>query len=122
MFKYVSWAFALLVAILVSGCYTDFGPVDLASEPVIRPYVATRLQPGDRIKVTVYGEDTLNGVYDVDPSGFVSLPLAGDVKAAVQTKAELQRVITAKYHSEYLQNPQVTVDFVAFRPIYVLGE
>ena len=122
MVKYFSLAFVFAVGLLVSGCYTDFGPVELASEPVIHPYVATRLQPGDRIKVTVYGEDNLNGVYDIDPSGNVSLPLAGTIRAAGRSKAELQRDITAKYKSDYLQNPKVTVDVVAFRPFFVMGE
>jgi protein involved in polysaccharide export with SLBB domain len=122
MVKYFSLAFVFAVGLLVSGCYTDFGPVELASEPVIRPYVVTQLQPGDRIKVTVYGEDNLNGVYDIDPAGNVSLPLAGTLRAAGRTKADLQRQITAKYKSDYLQAPKVTVDVVAFRPFYVMGE
>jgi protein involved in polysaccharide export with SLBB domain len=122
MVRYLSWAAALVIGLLVAGCYTDFGPVVPAANPVIAPYVATRLQPGDRIKVTVYGEENLNGVYDIDPSGFVSLPLAGNILAAGRTKLELQRTITARYHSEYLQNPQVTVDIVSFRAISVIGE
>ena len=122
MFKYLSCGFALAMGLLVSGCYTDFGPVVVAPEPVVRPYVATRLQPGDRIKVTVYGEDSLNGVYDIDPSGNVSLALAGTIKAAGRTKSELQRDIMAKYKSDYLQDPKVTIDVVAFRPFYIMGE
>jgi protein involved in polysaccharide export with SLBB domain len=122
MFKYVSWAFALLVGLLVSGCYTDFGPVELARDPIDRPYVATHVRPGDRIKVTVYGEDSLNGIYDIDPQGNVTIPLAGTIKAAGRTKAELQQAITAKYRSGYLQDPKVTVDIVSFRPVYLMGE
>jgi polysaccharide export outer membrane protein len=122
MVRYWSWAVALVIGLQVAGCYTDFGPVVPAPDPTLQPYVATRLEPGDRIKVTVYGEDNLNGVYDVDPAGYVSLPLAGNVKAAGFTKLELQHTIAARYHSEYLQNPQVTVDVVAFRSITVIGE
>ena len=122
MFKYLSWGFALAIGLLVSGCYTDFGPVALAPDPVVHPYVPTHLQTGDRIKVTVYGEDSLNGVYDVDPQGNVTLALAGTIRAAGRTKSELQRDITAKYKSDYLQDPKVTVEFVAFRPISIMGE
>jgi protein involved in polysaccharide export with SLBB domain len=123
MVRYISRALVLAIGLLVSGCYTDFGPVELASEPVSRPYVPAQLAPGDRIKVTVYGEDNLNGVYDIDPAGNVSLPQAGTIRAAGRSKAELQREITAKYRSEqYLQEPKVTVDFVAFRPFYIMGE
>jgi protein involved in polysaccharide export with SLBB domain len=122
MDRYYSWAVALVIGLQVAGCYTDFGSVVVAEEPVVRPVETTHLQPGDRIKVTVYGEENLNGVYDVDPSGAVSLPLAGAIRAAGRTRSELQREITAKYRSEYLQDPKVTVDFVAFRPFYVMGE
>jgi protein involved in polysaccharide export with SLBB domain len=122
MFRYASWAFALVLGLLVSGCYTDFGPVALAPDPIVRPYVASRIQSGDRIKVSVYGEDSLNGIYDVDPSGNVTVPLAGTVRAVGRTKAELQREIAAKYKSDYLQDPKVTVDVVAFRPFYLMGE
>jgi protein involved in polysaccharide export with SLBB domain len=122
MVRYWSWAVAIVIGLQVAGCYADFGPVVPAPDPIVQSYVPTRLEPGDRIKVTVYGEDNLNGVYDVDPAGYISLPLAGNIKAAGSTKLELQRTIAARYHSEYLQNPQVTVDVVAFRPVAVMGE
>jgi polysaccharide export outer membrane protein len=122
MIKYFFWAIVLVIGLQMAGCYTEFGPVVYAENPVDRPYVPTHLQAGDRIKVTVYGEENLNGVYDIDPSGFVSLPLAGNVQASGRTKLELEQTITAKYRSEYLQNPNVTVDVVAYRPVYVFGE
>jgi polysaccharide export outer membrane protein len=111
-----------VIGLQVAGCYSDYGMVMPAENPVARPIVATDLQPGDRLKVTVYGEENLNGVYDIDPWGNVSLPLAGTIQAAGRTKRELEREITTKYRSEYLQNPKVTVDFVAFRPFYMMGE
>jgi len=122
MFKWLSWAFVLVIGLSVAGCYTDFGPVEVAQNPVERPYIPTRIQSGDRIKVTVYGEDSLNGVYDVDPSGNVTVPLAGTVRAAGRSKGELQRDITAKYKGEYLQDPKVVVEVVGFRPFYLMGE
>lgn len=122
MIRYWSWAAALLIGLQVAGCYTDFGPVVTPTEPIPREYTSTRLHVGDRIKVTVYGEENLNGVYDVNPSGDVSLPLAGAVRAAGRTTVELQHDITRRYKSEYLQNPQVTVDIANFRPFFVMGE
>lgn len=122
MARFLSWVAVLVIGLQLAGCYTDFGPVVPAKDPTGTPFVATQLEPGDRIKVTVYGEDNLNGTYDVDPSGFVSLPLAGNVKAAGLTQLQLQQVITQAYQSKYLQAPQITVDVVAFRPISVIGE
>jgi protein involved in polysaccharide export with SLBB domain len=80
------------------------------------------LQGGDKIRVTVYGEDKLSGEYEIDPGGFVSLPLAGTVKAAGLTKAQLELDLSKKFRGEYLRNPKVTVDIATFRPFYVLGE
>ena len=111
----------LVLGSILSGCVTDLGPV-AAYNGTIPVAVSPVLQRGDRIKVTVYGEDNLNGVYDIDPSGVVSLPLAGVVRAAGRTKLELQREIARRYKSEYLQDPKVTVEVANFRPFYVLGE
>ena len=83
---------------------------------------AMRLQAGDKIRVTVFGEDKISGEYDLDPSGFVSLPLAGTVKASGFSKMELEEALATKLKSNYLKDPKVTVDVVSFRPIYVLGE
>jgi polysaccharide export outer membrane protein len=91
-------------------------------EPIATTYASTRISVGDRIKVTVYGEDNLNGVYDVDPAGNVSLPLAGTIRAAGHSKRDLEREITRRYRSDFLQDPKVTVDFAAYRPFYVMGE
>jgi polysaccharide export outer membrane protein len=82
-----------------------------------------RLQAGDKLKITVFGEDKLTGEYEVDPGGSVSLPLAGTVQAAGLTKPELEQLLAKKFASEkYLRSPKVTVEIAAFRPFYVLGE
>jgi protein involved in polysaccharide export with SLBB domain len=122
MFRYWSWAAVLLIGFQVAGCYTDFGPVMVPIDPVPIAYTSTALHVGDRIKVTVYGEENLNGVYDVNPAGNVALPLAGSVRAAGRTTTELQREITRLYKSEYLQSPKVTVDIAILRPFFVMGE
>jgi protein involved in polysaccharide export with SLBB domain len=68
-----------------------------------------RLQPGDWIKVTVFGEPSLSGDFQIDPTGSVLLPLAGPTKAAGMAPAELADALTKKYRSEYVRNPKVTV-------------
>jgi len=86
------------------------------------PVSSPHLQGGDKIRVTVFGEDKLTGEYDIDPGGFVSLPLAGTLHAGGLTKSELEVVLTKKFQSSYLRDPKVTVDIANFRPFYVLGE
>ncbi len=83
---------------------------------------APTLQAGEKIKVTVFGEDRLTGEYEIDPAGYVSLPLAGTIKAAGLTKPQLEQELSKKFRGEYLRNPKVTVDVATFRPFYILGE
>lgn len=89
----------------------------LASAPA-----APRLQGGDKIRVTVFGEDKLTGEFEIDPGGFVSLPLAGTIRAVGLTKTELEQDLSKRFKSDYLRNPKVTVDIATFLPFYVLGE
>jgi polysaccharide export outer membrane protein len=120
------WGLAAIVAIglQVAGCYTDYGPVAATPDPILpSSSVATRLQSGDTVKVTIYGEDALTGPYVINPAGDLSMPLVGNVRAAGITKSELEREITRRYSAgKYLQEPKVTVDVLAYRPIFVLGE
>jgi polysaccharide export outer membrane protein len=80
------------------------------------------LQSGEKIKVTVFGEDRLSGEYEIDPGGYVSLPLAGTVRAAGLSKQEFELALTKKFQGEYLRDPKVTVEVSSFRPFYILGE
>lgn len=121
MLRRLSLAALFGIGLPVAGC-TTYGPVVVSPEPISVVYASTRLQAGDKIKVTVYGEDNLNGIYDIDPAGNVSLPLAGTVRAAGRTKRDLERTITSRYKSDFLQDPKVTVDIVTLRPFYVMGE
>ena len=81
------------------------------------------LQAGEKIHVTVYGESTLSGDYQIDPSGLVSLPLAGTIKAAGLTQQQLERDLEQRLSAtNYLTNPKITVSVSEFRPFYILGE
>src|SRR6266516_5688312 len=81
-----------------------------------------RLAPGDKVRVTVFGEDKLSGEYQIDNAGSLSLPLAVTIPAAGQPKSELEQSLTKQLQGEYLRNPKVTVEVTNFRPFYVLGE
>jgi polysaccharide biosynthesis/export protein len=81
-----------------------------------------RYAPGDKIRVVVYGEDSLTGEYEVDSNGFITLPLAGSIKASGLTNVQLERSIRSKLKKADLLDPRVTVESTDFRPFYVLGE
>ena len=84
--------------------------------------VAYKLDSGDKVKVTVYGEDDLSGEFDVDGSGNVRLPLIGQVKAAGLTQHEFETAVEAQLAQGYLINPKVSVEVTSYRPFTILGE
>jgi protein involved in polysaccharide export with SLBB domain len=123
--KQVRWAIVFLTGLQLAGCYTEYGPVELEPRPVSLSgsAVATHLQPGDRLKITVYGEEALTGEYDINPNGYVLMPLIGAIRAAGRTQVEFGRDIAGSYRRRgLLQDPNVTVAVITFRPFYVLGE
>ena len=122
--KAVGLAVSIAVLMLCGGCQNP-PAVASAPESVASIDQATGiplLQTGEKIKVTVFGENNLSGDYVIDPGGFVSLPLAGTIKASGKTKLVLERELAKKFRGEFLRDPKVTVEVVEFRPFYVLGE
>lgn len=118
---------AILVALCFCGCSSTEPTLQHASAGELRAMAAAatsapRLQRGDKIRIVVYGEDKVGGDYEIDPGGFVTMPLAGTVHAAGLTTAAFQRLLTKKLRSEYLKDPQVTVEVITFQPVYVMGE
>ncbi len=80
------------------------------------------LGPTDRVRVKVYGEPEITGEYEVDANGNVSIPLAGQVRAVGQTTRQLERSIVAALSKGIVRDPRVSVEMLAYRPFYILGE
>lgn len=126
MIRWNTIALLFCLGLSVSACETgaSLGRATVDEQSAIKVAAASgpTLQAGEKIKVIVFGEDRLTGEYEIDPAGFVALPLAGTIKAAGLTKAELEKALAKKFSGEYLRNPKVTVEVSAFRPFYILGE
>jgi polysaccharide export outer membrane protein len=113
------------LCLLASGCSgINAKPVTEAERQALEKAAAgsPQLQAGEKIHVTVDGEAALSGDYQIDPSGFVALPLAGTIKAAGLTPHDLEQELTKKFSSGYLKNPKITVGIAEFRPFYIVGE
>lgn len=80
------------------------------------------LGAGDSVRITVYQEPELTGVYAVGPDGAISMPLLGTVDAAGRTTSELARVIADRLSDGFLQGANVAAEIAAFRPYYIYGE
>lgn len=115
---------SLLGALALGACSTsaiDNAPMAQPAEASLPPSALT-LSPGDTIRVTVFNEGQLTGSYQIDDDGFVSLPLAGTVKAAGLTKVDFEKLLASKLRGDYLTNPRITVEIASFRPYFILGE
>lgn len=80
------------------------------------------LGPGDKVRVTVFQHDELSGVFEVDSSGRVALPLIRGVQAVGMSVPEFESVIIARLAQQKLLDAKVSVDLVKTRPVCVLGE
>lgn len=83
------------------------------------PYL---LDTGDRLRVFVYGQPNLSRQYTVDHSGIITVPLIGAVHARGLTTSALEKAIRNKLGTQYVRDPQVTVDIAQNRPFFILGE
>lgn len=81
-----------------------------------------RLAVGDRVKVTVFGHEDLSGEFEVSATGHIVMPLIRDVQARDRTIAELEVAIVDALSPEYLKQPRVGIEVLAYRPLYIVGE
>jgi protein involved in polysaccharide export with SLBB domain len=97
---------ALAIGLGVCGCSSASR---LGEQQQTMAPTSLALQAGDWIKVTVAGETSLSGDFQIDPTGTVLLPLAGPTKAAGMTPTALAEALTKKYRTEYVKDPKVSV-------------
>jgi len=81
-----------------------------------------RIGIGDKLKISVYGEDNLSGPVEVNAYGQVSLPLIGEMPATGMAINEFRDSVARRLADGYIKNPKVTVEMTNYRPIYVHGE
>jgi polysaccharide biosynthesis/export protein len=80
------------------------------------------LDSGDKLRIVVFGQDTLSNNYTVDAQGQVSLPLIGAVPARGLTTAQLSASIASRLKQSFIRDPSVAVEIETYRPFFVLGE
>jgi protein involved in polysaccharide export with SLBB domain len=80
------------------------------------------LGSGDRVKITVYGETDLSGVFEVSGTGRIAYPLIDDVEVGGKTIRELEKNVVMKLRNGYLRKLRVSIEVTNNRPFYILGE
>jgi polysaccharide biosynthesis/export protein len=140
--RHVRLAILLLAALAVAGCARTVvpaavapggpgglgygappppppAPVNLVAGAPLPPYT---LDSGDRLRVVVFGQDSLTNSYGVDAAGNITLPLIGAVRARGLTTAELSGALAARLRQGFLREPHVAVEVELYRPFFILGE
>ena len=81
-----------------------------------------RLAPGDKVAISVFGEDDLSINVTLANDGILKYPFLGDIRVTGLTLPELERTIADGLRGDYLINPDVTVSIQQYRPFYLNGE
>jgi len=80
------------------------------------------LSTGDKLRIIVFGQDSLSNIYQVDAAGRITMPLIGAVSVGGMTTASAGGAIEAKLKGGYIREPKVTVEVDTYRPFFILGE
>jgi len=130
MQRFQSLSLVIALATALSGLFTETGlaqsrgtsrtaHAETSSDSSSPSYV---LGPSDRVRLRVYGENDISGDYEVDTNGYVSVPLAGRVRAAGLTTRQLERTVAAALSKGLLRDPRVNIEIASYRPFFILGE
>jgi polysaccharide export outer membrane protein len=109
----------MMSGLAVAGC-TNYAKPKPAFHQVLTE--AYRLDAGDRLRVTVFGQADLTNSYTVDQAGYIAMPLIGGVPARGATAPDLEQAIATKLRSGFLRNPDVSVEVEQYRPFFIMGE
>jgi len=117
LFRFV--CLAAVAATLLAGC-SSYRPAPAAFHEALNyPY---QLGAGDRVRVTVFEQESLTNTYSVDQSGYIAFPLVGAVPARGRTAQQIEGSLAEKLRQGYLRDPDVSVEVDRYRPIFVMGE
>ncbi len=81
-----------------------------------------RVGAGDKLGVRVAGEQDLTGEFVVDATGVLSMPYVQSVPVAGLNTGEIEQLIERRLKAGYLRDPKVSVQAIALRPFYIMGE
>lgn len=80
------------------------------------------LGAGDKISISVYGEEDMEKELILSDAGTVSYPFLGEFKAKGLTVGQLEGLITRRLKEGYFIDPRVSVSIKEYRKFFVSGE
>jgi polysaccharide export outer membrane protein len=119
MNRSVALCHAALALVVLAGC-SSYRPAPAGfHQALTQPY---QLGAGDRVRITVFEQESLTNTYSVDQSGYLAFPLVGAIPARGQSAQQLESAIAAKLRQGFVRDPDVSVEIDRYRPIFVMGE
>ena len=113
MFRVCSFVFA--------GFWAFFAVAYLAN--VASAQGSYRLGTGDKLKVTVFGEEDASGEYEIDAAGTISVRLLSRMHVKGMTVSEVEQTLYDQYRARNVfKNPRISIELVNLRPFFILGE
>jgi polysaccharide biosynthesis/export protein len=103
--------------IALAGCAHTPQPATYLVEQT-GPY---RLDSGDVLRVTVYGDPELSATYRIDDAGSIAMPLVGSVPTRGLTAENAAARITSALAAGFMRNPNVAVEVAEYRPFFIQG-
>ncbi len=118
--KTLTLAMAMITSAFLSSCAApgDYRP-ELFAASANEPYT---LAAGDRLRIIVFGQESLSNTYSVDGAGRIAMPLIGSVPVQGRTVPDVEHEIAAQLRNGFIREPRISVEVEAFRPFFVLGE
>lgn len=79
---------------------------------------------GDVLSLTVFGEESISGKYEIEEDGTVNIPPLGRIKVEGLNVVEIESVISGALKEGYMVHPVVKVEIIPspLRNVFVLGE
>ena len=107
-------------AAALAACQTTAKDAGAAPGPSA-PTPDYRLGPADQLRITVFNEPGLTGLFVVSAQGTIAYPLIGDIRAGGQTVSQFTDALRTAL-SQYVRSPSVSVEVANYRPFFILGE
>ena len=111
--RQTTYIFGLLLMLICVSAQAAGGPMSLSRY---------KLGAGDKIVISVYGEEGMERELILTDAGSISYPFLGEFRAKGLTLGELERQITAKLKDGYYIDPLVSVSMKEYRKFFVSGE
>lgn len=109
-------------AFLLIACLLHTAELSFAQDTSNQRVSDYSLGVGDKIRITVFGEEDLSMEVSLSDAGTFSYPFLGEVAVLGRSIGGLAGYITEGLLDGYLISPNVSITVTEYRPFYIHGE